>query len=164
MATASENIERFAFGSPVLTDREVRLAGRPTTALVARLLLAPLFLLAGISKLADIPATVGYMQSAGIPYAEPLAIVAALAEILGGLSILTGLLTRVGALGLIVFLIPTTLIFHDFWNLAGPERAMQMVNFLKNLAIMGGLTLLIADGPGRFAFDTKVRRSRVTVD
>ena len=73
-------------------------------------------------------------------------------------------LTRVGALGLLVFLIPTTVIFHDFWNLAGPERAMQMVNFLKNLAIMGGLTLLIADGPGRFAFDTAIRRSRVTVD
>lgn len=150
-------IARFAFGRPVAADRPV-VAARPTTALIGRALLAAIFVISGIAKFAEYDQTVGYAQSQGLPWASGLIVIAALAEIAGGLSILTGFLTRIGALGLVVYLVITTLVFHDFWNLAGAERQTQMVNFLKNLAIMGGLALLIAHGAGRYSIDRGIRR------
>lgn len=124
-------------------------------ALLGRILISAIFLLSGFAKLAATEDTVGYMVSAGIPAAELLALIAGVAEVLGGLAILFGLLTRIGALGLFIYLIPTTLLFHDFWNLSGGEQQMQMVQFMKNLAIMGGLSLLVAYGPGHLSIDGK---------
>ena len=149
---------RFAFGRPVAADRTMTVAARPATALVGRILLATIFILSGIQKVAAYEDTLGYMQAQGLPWASGLLVLAAIAEIGGGLAILTGFLTRIGALGLIVFLLVTSLVFHDFWNLTGPERQMQMVNFLKNLSIMGGLLLLVAYGAGRYSIDHGIRR------
>jgi len=127
-------------------------------ALIGRLLVAAIFLMSGIAKLTDTPGTVAHMTSAGIPYADTLAIVAGVAEILGGVSLALGLLTRLGAFGLILFMIPATLIFHAFWNYTGEARMPQMVNFMKNLAIIGGLATLSAFGGGRFSIDHRLRR------
>jgi putative oxidoreductase len=132
-----------------------------TMALLGRLLIAAIFLMSGIAKLTDTPGTVAHMTSMGIPYADTLAVVAGIAEVLGAISIAVGLLTRVGAFGLILFMIPTTLIFHAFWNYHGEERLPQMVNFMKNLAIIGGLATLVAFGAGRFSLGRRQRRSRV---
>lgn len=132
-------------------------AAQPTLALVGRILLASLFLVSGITKLTSLDQTAGYMASVGIPSAHALALIAGCAEILGGLALVVGALTRLASLGLILFLIPTTLLFHNFWALEGPEQQMQMVNFLKNLQIMGGLALLIAFGPGRYSVDARAR-------
>ena len=132
----------------------------PTMALIGRLLLAAIFLVSGIAKLTDTPGTVAHMTAAGIPYAETLAIVAGAAEVLGAVSIATGFLTRSGSLGLILFMIPTTLIFHAFWNEVGQARMPQMVNFMKNLGIIGGLAVLAAQGAGRFSIDHRIRRAR----
>ena len=93
-----------------------------TMALIGRLLLAAIFLMSGIAKLTDTAGTVSHMTAVGIPYADTLAIVAGVAEILGAASLILGLLTRVGAFGLILYMIPTTLLFHAFWNHEGPER------------------------------------------
>jgi putative oxidoreductase len=150
-------ITRFAFGTPVAEQRAA-VAARPATALVGRVLLATLFILAGIQKFASYDQTLGYMEAQGLPWASGLLVLAALAEIGGGLSILTGFLTRIGALGLIVFLVITSLVFHDFWNLTGAERQTQMTSFLKNLSIMGGLALLVAYGAGRYSIDRGLRR------
>jgi putative oxidoreductase len=68
-----------------------------------------------------------------------------------------GFLTRIGALGLFVYLIPTTLLFHNFWALTDVAAQMQMVHFFKNLPIMGGLAMLVAHGPGRYSLDAKLR-------
>lgn len=157
MATAFRStFDRMAFGRPAAeTERETRVAARPATALVGRFLLAAIFVLSGIMKLASFQETLGYMRSEGLPWAEGLLVIAALAEIIGGLAVLTGTLTRLGALGLFVYLIPVTLVFHDFWNLAGQERAMQSAQFMKNLSIMGGLLLLVAFGGGRYTVDRK---------
>jgi len=133
---------------------------RPTMALVGRLLIASIFLMSGISKLTDLPGTVAHMTEAGIPYAQTLATVAGIAEVMGALSLIAGLLTRVGSAGLILFMIPATLIFHAFWNFEGKERMPQMLNFMKNLAIIGGLAGFVAFGAGRFSLDHKLRRSR----
>jgi len=130
-------------------------------ALIGRWLIAAIFLTSGIAKLTDTAGTVAHMTSAGIPYADTLATVAGVAEILGGISIGVGLLTRVGAFGLILFMIPTTLIFHAFWNYHGDARMPQMVNFMKNLAIIGGLAALTGLGAGRFSIDHRLRRRHV---
>jgi putative oxidoreductase len=151
------SLDRLAFGRPVASiEATARVAPRPATALAGRFLLSAIFILSGIMKFANYDQTLGYMRAEGIPWTPALLVIAALVEIIGGLSILSGLLTRIGALALIVFLIPTTLVFHDFWAYSGAERSMQTANFMKNLAIMGGLLLLTAFGGGRYAVDSEI--------
>jgi putative oxidoreductase len=151
-------LERFAFGRPVTDTEHIQVAERSGTMLVGRILLATIFVASGLNMLAHVDATAGHMASAGVPAAHPLAIVAGLAQVLGGLAVVFGFLTRVAAIGLILFLIPTTLIFHHFWNLTGAEQQQQLVNFLKNLGIIGGLALLFAHGAGAYSIDRRLRR------
>ena len=154
--------ERIAYGRPLTFAEEaaspVHLVPRATTALIGRILIASIFLVSGIAKLTDTANTAGYMTQVGIPHALTLAVIAGLCEVAGGLAIAFGFLGRLGALGLFLFMIPTTIIFHGFWRLEGAEAKMQMVNFMKNLGIMGGLLLLVAQGPNRFSLDAKLRR------
>lgn len=152
--------ERVVFGrpvDPVVDDTPVRVADRPKTALIGRLLIAAIFIMSGISKLTNTEETVGYMTAMGVPAPETLAIVAGVAELLGGAALVFGFLTRLAAIGLILFMIPTTLVFHAFWTLEGAEQKMQMIQFMKNLAIMGGLTTIVAFGPSRYSIDRKIR-------
>lgn len=152
--------ERLAFGRPVdpiRDDTPVHVAQRPTTALVGRILIAAIFLTSGIAKLADPAGTAGYMSAAGVPAPEVLAIIAGLAEVLGGLALVFGLLTRLGALGLVVYMAIITVVMHGFWNFEGAEREMQMVQFMKNLAIIGGILQVVAFGPSRYSIDKKIR-------
>lgn len=81
-------------------------------------------------------------------YTSILLIVAAVFEILGGLLVLFGIKVRLGATLLILFLIPTTFVFHHFWYLEGDEKGLQTIMFLKNLSIFGGLLLILAFGTG----------------
>lgn len=147
------NLERLAFGR-VTTDPEVQVVLRPATLFAGRVLLSLIFILSGLSKLFDWEGSMGYMQANGLTEgAGFLLALAVIAEIAGGLMILTGTITRLGALLLFLYLIPTTLIFHDFWTFEGIERQAQLTNFLKNLAIMGGLLALVACGGGRYSVD-----------
>jgi putative oxidoreductase len=154
--------ERIAYGRPIDFDHEedipVAMVPRKTAALIGRILLGAIFVVSGIAKLTDTASTVGYMTAQGIPYAHGLAIFAGVCEVAGGLAVAFGFLTRLAALGLFLFLIPTTFIFHNFWALEGAEAKTQMVSFLKNLAIMGGLVLLWAQGPNRLSVDARLRR------
>ena len=146
---------------PMSGDTVVRVSpGAAGMALVGRLLIAAIFLMSGIAKLTDTPGTVAHMVNMGIPYADTLAVVAGVAEIAGAAALVLGLLTRVGAFGLLLYMIPTTVIFHAFWNYEGAERLPQMVNFMKNLAIIGGLSTLVAFGASRFSIDHWFRRAR----
>jgi putative oxidoreductase len=168
MPMNSRIAESHSFGRPdtdanyddVRDDDLIRDTSLPTTALIGRILIASIFLVSGISKLTDLPGTVTHMAKMGIPYPDTLAVVAGAAEVLGAIAILTGFLTRVASGGLILFMIPTTLIFHAFWDYEGQERLPQMVNFMKNLAITGGLAVLMAQGAGRFSIDHRIRRAR----
>jgi len=74
-------------------------------------------------------------------------------EIGGSLSLILGFRAKLGAVALLFFLIPATLIFHNFWAFEGAERQGQMINFMKNVAMIGGLLLVLAFGPGRLSFD-----------
>lgn len=151
--------ERVVYGHPA-TSREVapvRVAPRPKMALVARVCVAAIFLMSGIAKLVDTSGTLAHMHQAGIPAAEVLVYVAAFAEIFGAVALMAGFLTRLAALGLVVYLAITTYYFHDFWALTGAEQKMQMINFMKNLAILGGLGMLVANGAGMYSVDRKIR-------
>ena len=83
---------------------------------------------------------------------------AAVLELAGGLSLLLGFRARLGALALVLFLVPTTLIFHNFWAYQGPEAQNQMIHFMKNLALMGGLLVVVGLGAGPCSFDASSGR------
>ena len=123
--------------------------------LLARILLALIFLLAGIGKIGNFSGTQAYMAARGMPATTLLLLGAIVIEIGGGLSVLLGYKLRLGALLLFLFLIPATLIFHT--TLGGrfpPEQAqMQQAMLLKNLAIMGGLLAIAVQGAGNFSLD-----------
>jgi putative oxidoreductase len=126
--------------------------------LVGRTLLATIFIISGIAKLMDWSSTAAYMEAAGLPMVDLLLPIAAAVEILGGLSVMTGTFARAGALALVVFLIPTSLVFHDFWNLEGMERTTQMAAFMKNVSIAGGLLVVLGYGAGKVSVDRKLQK------
>ena len=105
----------------------------------------------------DRPQTADYVASKDMPLIPVLLPAAALVEILGGLSLLLGLRARIGALVLFVFLIPTTLVFHNFWAHSGMEQMNQMQHFLKNVTIMGGLLMIVGLGSGPLSLDANWR-------
>jgi putative oxidoreductase len=123
------------------------------TVLAARFLVSCIFVLSGITKLGSLAQTAQMISSHGLPAAEFLAVVAACVEVLGGLAILLGFGATAGAALLALYLVPTTLVFHDFWRFTGLEYQMQMIQFLKNLAIGGGLLYVVAHGAGEFSVD-----------
>jgi putative oxidoreductase len=119
--------------------------------LVARIFLAHIFLLAGIGKLgAGYAGTAGYMAAMGVP-GILLPLVIAL-EIGGGLALIVGFCTRWTALALAGFSVVAALIFHRNFG-----DQMQMILFMKNFAMAGGLLLLYAHGAGALSIDAKRR-------
>lgn len=120
---------------------------------IARLFLAAIFIFAGASKLIFFDQTQTYMAAKGFTAIPLFLLGAALVELIGGLCLVLGYKTRFGAAILLLFLIPTTIIFHDFWNASGADQAIEQIMFLKNLAIFGGLLYILCDGPGGFACD-----------
>ena len=90
----------------------------------------------------------------------PLFLAGAIAfELGGGLSLLLGYRARLGALALFLFLIPVTLVFHNFWTYPPEQQQVQMLFFLHNLTLMGGLLLVMTYGPGPLSLDLRNRRA-----
>lgn len=119
--------------------------------LVGRIALGAIFVISALGKLFNWRGMVGYAGTKGVP--EALLVIATALELLGGLSVILGFKARWGALALLIFLVPVTLVFHNFWAVAPAERQAQMVNFLKNLSIAGGALILLGRGAGAFSFD-----------
>ena len=84
-----------------------------------------------------------------LPWAPSLLIIGVIVELLGGLLVFLGIKVRFGAFILILFLIPTTLIVHGFWSLPVEEKSINMVLFMKNMSILGGLLVVLAMGRGK---------------
>lgn len=123
--------------------------------LVGRLLLAVLFLPAGIGKIGGFAGTVGYIASKGLPAPTLGALIAIVVEVGGGLALVLGFGTRWAALILSVFTLAATVVFHNFWAVP-PEQAMvQQLMFFKNIAVIGGLLTLAAWGAGAISVDAK---------
>jgi putative oxidoreductase len=119
-----------------------------TATLVGRVLLAHIFLLSGISKIGGYAATAGWMEAMGVPGA--LLPVVILLEVGGGLALILGWQTRLAAVALAGFSIIAAVIFHN--NFADQ---MQMIMFMKNFAIAGGLFYIVAYGAGAWSLDAR---------
>lgn len=123
--------------------------------LVGRLLLALLFLPAGIGKITGFAGTVGYITSAGLPMPALGAVIALTVEIVGGLALISGFGTRIAALVLAVFTLVASVFFHNYWAVAADQQFVQQLLFFKNIAVVGGLLVLAAWGPGAWSVDAR---------
>ncbi|PSF37492.1 DoxX family protein [Aphanothece hegewaldii CCALA 016] len=123
--------------------------------LLARILLSAIFIKSGIDHVLDPISTQQYMASVGLPFPSLLLAATILILIVGGFSILLGYQARWGALILIGFLIPATLVFHT-------DFPKEEISFFKNLALMGGLFMIIAYGAGSYSVDALNSLSRET--
>jgi putative oxidoreductase len=121
--------------------------------LLGRILISIVFILGGIGKIFGFSMEEGMVAAKHLPLPAVALGIALVIELIGGLAILLGLFTRFTAWILFLYLIPTTLLFHNFWAMQGMDRIDNMVHFEKNLAIMGGLLVLAAFGPGALSVD-----------
>lgn len=116
--------------------------------LVARILLAIIFVMSGFGKLTNIAGTAAYFAGFSLPAPTAVAVIVGLIELLGGLAILVGFKIRIAAWVLAIFSVASALVAHtDFAD------QMQMINFLKNLAIAGGFLALAVEGAGSISID-----------
>ncbi len=123
--------------------------------LVARILLVLVFLLAGLNKIMNYDATVADIAAHGVPLAVVATPLAILFELGGAILVVLGYRTREAALALILFTVLATLFYHRFWEMSGQEQTINMIMFLKNLGLIGGLALLWHVGPGALALDAR---------
>lgn len=116
--------------------------------LVGRTFLAIIFIRSGIGKISDFSGTQETIANAGLPLAFLVTLFTILFQIAGGLSLITGFKARIGAVLLLLFLIPATIVFHN--PIADPG---QMTQLMKNLAIIGGILMVLAYGSGPVSID-----------
>jgi len=119
--------------------------------LVGRVALGLIFLLSGFGKLTAWSGTAAYASSKGV--SQGFLVISTALELLGGISVVTGFKARWGALALLVFLVPVTLVFHNFWGVPADQQQAQMVEFLKNVSIGGGLLIVFSRGAGAYSID-----------
>ena len=119
-------------------------------AVLGRLLLAAIFLVSPLANLIpNFGATADAMREAGMPLPSILLALAIIVLIVGALALISGYRARWGAALLLAFLIPATSYFHAPWNASdAAEASQQIIHFLKNLALMGAMLLVIVTGPG----------------
>lgn len=124
-------------------------------ALLGRVLLAVLFIPAGFSKLTGFAGTVGYIGSVGLPLPQVGAVLAIVVELGLGLALLLGFKTRLAALGLALFTLAASVLFHNYWAMPADKVMVQQLMFMKNIAVVGGLLAFVAFGAGRFGIDRR---------
>jgi len=123
--------------------------------LIGRILLVLIFLQSGIGKIANFQGTAEYMAKFGMPYTNFFLIGAIFIELVGSITVITGYYARLGAFLLVIFMIPTTLIFHT--NFTDP---MQQIQFMKNMSMFGGLLVLLMVGAGRISLNYLLREKK----
>jgi putative oxidoreductase len=125
---------------------------------LGRLLLSSIFILSAVGKLNDWQGTAEMMAARGLPAVDALLSIAVGLELVGGVLVLLGLYARWGALTLLIFIVPVTLIMHNFWAQPDAQRMAELVNFMKNVAITGGLLFVLAMGAGPYSVDALWQR------
>lgn len=121
--------------------------------LLGRILLAFIFLQSGFDKVLNYSKTMSLMAARGVPEPQILLPLAVAALFIGSIMILIGWKARWGALALIVFMIPTTLYFHGYWAYPEPLQLNQFHHFVKNLAIIGALLMILGMGSGALSVE-----------
>ena len=118
--------------------------------LIGRILLSLIFIVSGIFKLLDPAGTIAYIESAHLPLPQVAYVVALLVELGLGGALLLGFQSKLAAAGIAAFTFVTALTFHS--NMADP---VQVIMFMKNITIVGGLLIVIAFGPGGYSLDQR---------
>jgi len=135
---------------PVATASAVK----PSVVFTARALYTAIFVLSGLSHFSN--PVIGYAASAGVPFASLAVPASGVLAVAGGLSILLGYRAKIGAWLLVLFLVPVTLMMHNFWEVKDPMmHQIQFAMFMKNLALIGGALLLSQFGAGQWRLDAR---------
>lgn len=155
MATLTSSTDNYA-GTPA-GHALVLTPAQNAFALIGRILIAVLFLPSGFGKIMGFSGVVGYIASHGVPLPQVCAAIAVLCEFFLCLALLVGWQARWAALGMAIFTLVISPIFHNYW--AAPEAMvmMQKLNFFKNMAIAGGLLGFAAFGAGAYSVDGRRR-------
>lgn len=123
--------------------------------LLGRVLFAALFLPAGIGKLTGFSGTVGYIASVGLPLPAVGAALALLVEIVGSVALLLGFGTRIAAFVLAAFTLVASFFFHAYWSAPADQAFVVQLLFFKNIAVVGGLLILTAQGAAGWSLDAR---------
>lgn len=123
--------------------------------LLGRVLLGLIFVLSGYGKIGGFAQTAAAMAGKGLPMAEVLLVATIAIELGGGLMLLAGWQARWAALAIFLWLIPVTLLFHNYWAVDAAQARNQFNHFYKNLCIMGGMLYIFAYGSGAFSLGNK---------
>lgn len=121
--------------------------------LVGRLLIAAIFVFSGFGKITGFDGTVGYIASKGLPLPQLAAIAAIIVELGGGILLVLGWKTRWAAGAMMLFTLAAALIFHNYWAAPAEAAQNQMIHFLKNVSMAGGLLYVVVFGSGPVAID-----------
>ena len=122
---------------------------------IARILLALMFVLAGFGKLTGLEGTAGYIASKGLPAPMLLAVAAGVVELVAGVLLIIGWQARWAALALAAFTVVASVIFHNFWAMPAAQQMTQQLMFMKNMGVVGGLLLVFAFGAGSLSLDAR---------
>lgn len=123
---------------------------------LGRILLALIFVLAGIGKLGASAATVATMSKHGIPYADNLVWGVIALELGGGILLIVGFLTRLVAAAFFFYLLALAVIFHAYWTMTGAQAHAEQAEFLHHLAMAGGMLFVVAFGAGPYSIDALI--------
>lgn len=124
-------------------------------ALIGRILLALMFVLAGLDKIGGFAGTAAYIASKGLPVPQVLAAATIAVEVLGGLMLVIGWKARWAALALAGFTLLASVIFHNYWAMPADQQMVNQLMFMKNLAVAGGMLMITAFGPGAWSVDRR---------
>jgi putative oxidoreductase len=127
---------------------------RAITDPLARILIVAIFVYTGITKLMHFDSTSHMIAEKGIPLAAVATVIAILIELGGAIAIIIGWQTKLAAIAQIAYLILITFLYHNFWAAPPQLHDVQLINFLRNVAMMGGLLLLATRGAGASAADS----------
>lgn len=129
-----------------------------TLSLIGRVLMAWLFIPAGFGKIAGFSGSVAYASAMGLPMPEIGVAIGLVIELVGGILLLIGFMTRPAALALAFFTLVASFFFHAYWSLPADQAMMQQLMFNKNIAVVGGLLAFAAFGAGGWSMDAKRTR------
>lgn len=148
----------MAAGTPAISyGVETRSVSTGAVVVLGRFLFALIFLMSSPGHFSK--QTIAYAAFQGVPLASLAVPLSGIIAFAGGLSVLLGYRAKIGAWLIVLFLVPVSLIMHKFWGLPDPAQAqMQMINFMKNVSMLGGALLISQFGAGPLSLDA--RRSR----
>lgn len=127
--------------------------------LLGRVLFSLIFIWSGWAKITGFSGTAGYMGQLGVPLPSVALIIEIILEFGGGLALFLGVFVRLASLGLIVHTVLVSLFVHTFWSVPPDQALEQIIQFMKNVTIVGGLLYINVQGAGGLSLSRILRRT-----